>query len=489
MYVPPSRGKVQLIKQTIIYTLMTLTVIATVSVLILYILGYRFNKIAGTIEQAGLVQLDSIPNGATATVDGAPLGSVTATKTNLIAGSHTITMTKNNYNTWQKTIDVKGGTLLWLNYARLIPKKLPVSNIVNLSAVTSTLPSPNSKLIAIVTEAASPIITLADTTNDTPVLSTLSLPETSYTNPAEKEGEKFTLSSWDQSSRYLLIQHHYAGKTEWIVADTQHIENSKNITSMFDVNVTNAKFSQNNNRVVYALMNGDIRKIDIGAATISAPLVRGVTEFSLYDNSVLTYVTGIDETTKHRSVGYYQDGAAEPRPIRTYSDDGSLPLHISIGKYYSQTYVGIAYGNTIDILTGSLPSSDSANASSLTAVAAMTVPAGVDYLSNRTDGRFFVAQHGISYSTYDLELQKLTTTTLEGTVPLDSELGWIDGYMVWSNRGGTLHLSEFDGANQHDIMPIVTGQIPALTQNNRYLYAPTQDEKGAFHLSRVRLIL
>lgn len=468
---------------------MTLTVVATVFVLVLYILGYRFNRVAGTIEQGGLVQLDSIPNGATPTVDSAPLGTLTATKVNLTSGKHTVTMTKKDYNTWQKAIDVKGGTVLWLNYARLIPKELPVSNVANLPSITSTIPSPNRRWIAMTTEAPTPTITLADISNDTPTLTTLTLPETSFTVPEDKTGESFRLSSWDTSSRYLLVQHHYSDKIEWIVVDTQDSENSKNLTTLFDVTVTNAKFSQSSSRIVYALMNGDIRKIDIEAATISAPLVRGVAEFSLYDRSTLTYVTTLDATTKHRSVGYYQDGAAQPRSIRTYSDDGSLPLHISVGKYYNQTYVGIAYGSTIDILSGSLPSSDSNDASSLTAVAAMTVPAGVDYLSSRTDGRFFVAQHGTSYSTYDLELQKLTTTALEGTGTLTSELGWLDGYTVWSSLGGKVRLSEFDGANQHDIMPIVAGQSPTITPNNRYLYAPTQDEKGAFHLSRVRLIL
>ena len=489
MYTPPSSDKIQLVRQISIYVLMTLSIVVTVTLLIFYILGYRFDSAAGTIEQGGLVQFDSIPNGANVMVDSAQLGGSTPTKTTLISGTHTTSIAKNEYHTWQKTVDVKGGTILWLNYARLIPKKLTVSTVADLPAVTSTVASPNRKFIALTTEAAEPIIPLAVISGDTAALTTLTLPETSFTAPADKAGETFTLLAWDASSRYVLLKHHYADKTEWIVADTQHIANSKNLTSLFDVEVSDAKFSQSDSKIIYALMNGDIRKIDTDAATISAPLVRGVAEFSLYDRSTLTYVTTIDPTTKHRSVGYYQDGADSPRTLRTYSDDGSLPLHISIGKYYSQTYVGIAYGTTLDILSGALPNSDSNDASSLAAVATVTVPAGVDYLSNRTNGRFVVAQHGMSYSTYDLELQKFTTTTLAGTGPLTGELRWIDGYTVWSDLGGTLRFSEFDGENQHDIMPIIPGQSPALTQNNRYLYAPTKDSSGAVHLSRVRLIL
>jgi hypothetical protein len=287
----------------------------------------------------------------------------------------------------------------------------------------------------------------------------------------------------------LLLSHLYAGKTEWIVVDTENIAETKNLTSLFDIPMTGAKFSNSDNRILYALMGGDVRKIDIDNATISAPLVRGAAEFSLYDRSIITYVTTVDETTKQRSVGYYHDGAEKPRVIKTFSDDGSVPLHLSVGKYFNQTYVGIAYGNTVDILQGSLPRSDSDGSSSLQAVTTVTIPGGVDFLSNKTSGRFFAMQHGMSYSVYDLELKELTTTALKGDTPPDGELRWLDGYTVWSSLGGTLRLYYFDGANQNYIMPIVAGQNPTLSPNGRYLYAPTQDDEGVFHLSRVRLIL
>ena len=119
----------------------------------------------------------------------------------------------------------------------------------------------------------------------------------------------------------------------------------------------------------------------------------------------------------------------------------------------------------------------------------MSTPEAINFFSNKTDGRFFIAQHSNSYSVYDLELQKSTTTTLRGEAKQKQELRWIDGHTVWSGLDNVLRFYEFDGANQNDIMPIVAGQNPALTPNNTFLYAPTVDEKGVYHLSRVRLIL
>lgn len=488
MYNPPSKKK-QLIRQGVISVVMTVSVVALVAILMLMVLGYRFDRTAGTIERGGLVQFNSSPTGSNILLDSTRLSTLTPAKMTVAAGQHTVTISRSGYDTWRKTVDVKAGTVLWLNYARLVPTDLPVTNVADLPAVTSSMTSPSRKWLALTTDAASPVVTLGDISADKPVITTLTLPAGSYTVPTDKAGETFRLMSWDLSSRYLLLEHKFAGGEEWIMVDIQNISAAKNLTELFDLGITGVRFSNSNSRILYALIGGDVRKIDVEAATVSAPLVKGVAEFSLFDRSIVTYVTTPDPTTKQRTVGYYEDGADKPRTIRTYSDDGTVPLHLSLGKYYGEIHIAIAYGETVDILRGPLPRSDSDIPSSFTALATMTVPGGVDYLSSKTDGRFFVAQHGSNYTVYDLELDKLTSTTLKGDAPLEGELRWLDGYTVWSSLDGRLRLYEFDGANQHDIMPIVSGQNPTLSPNGRYIYAPTKDDKGAFYLSRVRLIL
>lgn len=490
MYSPPSSPKKQAIRLAAIYAFMTIGVLVTVFILILIMLGYRFDRTAGTLEQGGLVQLGSIPSGANLTIDGSRLSATTSTKTTLMHGQHTIMMSRNGYSQWQKTVDVASGSILWLNYARLIPVDLPVEDVASLPALTSTVPSPDRKWVAMTTIKNSPTITLADISSDTPVLKPLTLPEAIYTKPKDEANQSFLLSEWYAAGRYILLEHRYDDKKEWIVVDVEDVAKSLNITTTFDIDVTSIQFSLHDGHILYVLMNGDVRKIDIEAETISAPLVRSVAEFSLYNRSTIVYTTTVDEATKSRSVGYRQDNADRPRVIRTYSDDGLIPLHISINdEYYNQTYVAIAYGSTVEILTGGLPRSDSDDPLSLKAVATMSTPETVTSLISRTDGRFFVAEHDKSYSVYDLELQKATTTTLRGNAKIEGKLGWLDGYTVWNGTDGKLRLYEFDGANQHDIMPIAPGQSPTFTPNNKYLYAPTVDEKGVFHLSRVRLIL
>lgn len=489
MYHPPSRRQ-QLIQRIAVYSLMTVTVIGLVIVLVFVMLGYRFNRADGQIEQGGLVQFDTKPSGATVSIDSTDFGTRTPAKSTLAAGQHFITMRRSGYEPWQKSVDVVAGSVLWLNYARLIPQELTPTNVANFPTVTSTSASPDDKWIAIIDESDVPAVRLADLTRDEVKMTTLELPSTSYTHPAAGKPQAFTVSAWDPTSRYILLKHSYDGsKIEWIVVDREDVAATRNVTTLLDIKASKLVFSNSDSRVMYAQINHDVRKLDLDSATLSRPLVQDVAEFSLYDRSTITYVTLLDSKTKQRSVGYYNDGANKARVIRRYNDDSKLPLHLSIGKYFGDAYVAIAYGDNVEILRGTLPSSDSSEASSLDIVATMTVPGGASYLSTKTNGRFIVAQHGNAFVVYDLELKKMTTTKLKGKAKVTRELHWLDGYTVWSDQDNELRLYEFDGANQHDIMPVAPGFSVTLSPSGKYLYGITKAKDGTYHLTRVQLQL
>ena len=117
------------------------------------------------------------------------------------------------------------------------------------------------------------------------------------------------------------------------------------------------------------------------------------------------------------------------------------------------------------------------------------VPSGVQHLSILTSGRFVVAQTPTSYVTHDLELKKTTTTELKDTTALTRELRWLDGYTVWNDHGGTLRMYEFDGANQHEIMPVASGFSVTYSPSAKYLYGINRTDDGKYHLNRVLMIL
>lgn len=487
MYHQPSKRK-QLIRRLASYGFMSVAVVVLVTVLVFVMLGYRYNGNDGKIEQGGLVQFDSQPNGANVTIDGKPFSTRTPSKSTLTSGGHNITIGRSGYHTWEKAVGVVPGSVLWLNYARLVPNDLPVENIADFTAVSSTSVSTDSKWMAIKEKPETPELTLADLGSDKVVTTKISIPADLYTQPAQGKTQSFNLSDWDAGSRYLIVKHIYNGnQVEWLVVDTRDASATKNITKLLDIAAEKVVFSGNDSNTLYAQIGSDVRKINLSAATLSRPLVSHVAEFSIFDQTTIVYTTVLDATTKTREVGYYKDGDPTSYVIRSYTDDGKKQLHLALGRYFGDMYEAVAYGDAVTILKGDLPTTP-AQAAQLKELATATIKGGAKYLSIKTEGRFIVAQNGASYTTYDLELKKETTTKLTGTAPVTKKLEWIDGYILWSDRGGMLRLYEFDGANQHDIMPVTPGYEVTLSPNEKYLYGISKTGT-TYHLERVQMIL
>lgn len=489
MYHQPSK-RVQFWRRFASYGTTVLAVITLVTVLVFVILGYQFNRKDGKIEQGGLIQFASQPSGADITIDGLKFGARTSTKTTLASGAHYITMDRDGYQTWSKSVSLQPGSILWLNYTRLIPKNLPVETVASLPTVSSSLASRDQKWLIVATDAALPEFELSDISQQTPVVTKLALPATLYTAPPVGKAQHFTLIEWDKDSRYVLVRHTIdGGATEWLWVDTQSVDNSKNISTIFSVPIDSIRFSASSSQAFYALTNGDVRKIDLGAGTISRPLVSNVEDFELYKDNGIVFTTKLDVTTKQRSVGYVLDGDTAPHILQSMTDDGTTPYRLAIGEYFSDTYVVISYGTKLTVRSGTLPKTAS-DLGAMQAVTTQLLKEVPTHLSMNTGGRFVLAEAPNSYAVYDLEVRKLSETPYKGTPSATQRpLGWIDGYMPWSDRDSMLRLYEFDGTNQHDIMPVASGQAVTLARSGAYLYAISPAADGHQSIERVKMIL
>lgn len=487
MYHPPSKRK-QLIRQVAVYTAMSVTVIVAVTALVLVMIGYNFNKKDGRIEQGGLIQFASLPSGAEVTVDGNVIGSQTPSKTTAFTGSHFVAMNKLGYKTWQKSVEVLPGSILWLNYARLIPTTLTPAAVIDFTTVSSTSSSPDKKWMAVKEDPATPDIRLVNIADDKTPVTTLSLPPASFTAPSVGKTQSFTLDTWDNAGRYVLVKHTYDdGKLEWIVVDSQDASKTKNITTLLGIDASKVVFHGSNNKIMIAQIGTDIRQIDLDAATLSRPLVTNVAEFNLTAASTITYVTNFDDIKKTRSVGYYKLNADAPVVLQSFND-ATLPLHIAIGTYFSENFIAINYGDTMNIYKGTLPKTTIAD-SDLSTAATYKLDGGAQWLQIHTNGRFVITQKANVFTTYDIELSKVTTTTLKGETEATKELQWLDGYTVWSDKESVVRLYEFDGANQQDIMTVVPGYSVTLNPDGSYIYGINKSTAGVFQLQRVKLVL
>ncbi|MDB5162178.1 MAG: hypothetical protein JWM52_686 [Candidatus Saccharibacteria bacterium] len=477
-----------LIRRIIVSIVSVFAVLVIMTGAILFILGYRIDSEKGSLEQGALLQFDSTPSAAMVTIDGKTLGPRTATKQTVIAGTHSFIVSREGYQDWTKTLTVKAGTLTWLDYVRLVPKNLQIEKISSYSSLYGEKASPDYKWLLMQEKADTPTFQLVDLRNQQAHTTSISLPSSVYSEAGTADVQHtFTLNQWDEGGRYVLVKHAYADKSEWIVIDTQDVASSVNITRLLSIGLKEVKFSGTSGNILYGLTDdGVIRKLDLGAATISRGLVTNVSSFDLFETNVITYI-GIDPVDATKQVaGVYREGDESAHVLKRNAV--GTPLLIDATRYYSDDYVAIVDGLKVSILKGRYPTSSADEATSLTSYATLTAPAAVDQLSFSPEGDYVIVRSGLSFKSYEIEHQRETDAKVETSESKAYTLNWLDPAYVWSVYDGHLSIREFDGTNVHVISASEPGFDATLSQNGRYLYNITKSGE-TYQLQRVKMIL
>jgi hypothetical protein len=466
---------------------MALVVIGGVAVLVLVLQGYRFNRYDGKVEQGGLVQFDSKPSGATVLLDGTQLAAKTPSKLTVSAGSHQVTMTRDGYLQWTKTVTVKAGAVLWLDYTLLYPERPTTTSPASYEALTSALVSPNRKLLAATSVATQPIIYVTPLNDSTPETRKVSIQSSAITTPADATTAAFSLVSWDLDNQYVIIKHTYDNKTEYLSVDTNN-GNADNITKLLGVSASRIEYVLGDHNALYILTDAhELRRGDLSASTLSGPLLSNIDDFAQADRSTVTYETRLGDDGS-RSVGYLTSGASHSRTVYSVKDDGTTSLKFRMGTYYGDHYLVLAYGDTTTIYSASVPSSDASSSLNWKRVGWLATKGGVSTLGfSPTTQRFVYAQTVDSSATYDLETNVLAKVSFKGKLSRSAD--WIDDYHIGSTAGGAYYFYDFDGTNGRAVTSTAIDAATTISENSKYLYyfAPASNGSGVV-LKRVQLL-
>lgn len=448
----------RLIRRIAVYTLMVLATSVLVTMLVLVMLGYRFNRASQSIEQGGLVQFISRPTGATITIGRATLANDTPTKITVSPGSYLAKMEKDGYKPWTKNVDIISGQVLWLNYAQLVPETIQTEDVLRLGAVTSALPSPNGKLIA-TTNRSAELIRLVEIQNENADISELELPPNVFTGTTN-----LSIKSWSADSKRLLLTGVVSGKLQWFVIDTDNPEESLNLSKSFDVVIGGAQFSpRSNNTVVIRSADGDLRTASISDNSVSAVIQTDVLSFDFIDDEAVLYVYN---TAEQHKLAYLSWGQKTGRDLPIPASKAVLARGAT---YFSDVYIASASSKDVSIykLT-SLPNSSDTGELSATHVRGFSSTEPIRWLSMNQGGRFISAQSERNFSTYDAELDKLTTTQFG--VRQSQPVRWLDNFHVYFPTKNAIRVVEFDGANGYDLTG-ATERASVRTSDSKYVYS------------------
>lgn len=513
------KKKKQLIRVLVAEAGMVISVVAIVVVATLAAMGF-FISSDGGLEQSGLMQIHSLPTGATVELDGNILFSRTNLSKTMSAGEHTLKLSRENYDTWEKTVKMYSGVLIRLHYPRLFLQERTAEAVMALSEKTKDgeaalefyQPSQSRNYIIYAEKGASTWkllevkgdevkTTLLDLSGVFPGMAEEKVEtkakvgsDAQSTTPKYRfEGEIKSLT-WSNDENRILAEVYYNGKIEWVLVNLRDVANSLNLTRTFGMSFDRIEMIDNAANQLFALENQQLRRVNVSEKTMSRVLLGNVQDFDSNGTNVIYLTTELSarETgEKYQAVGVYRNDEKDGT-ILTKLKPGEK-IKIALARYFDDDYMCYVVGNKPTILYGDLPSYDEkgADLSGLKVLAEDNVFSEVpEDLEMSASNEYIVARVGTKYMVIDLDMGDL----YEYEAPT-AELNWLDGSMMYAVREGEILVWDFDGTNQRNLAASVRkgsehmkamARPVMIASNNRWLYYLSQD-KNSIKLVREKI--
>ncbi len=471
--------------------LMISSVVLVVYLLVFMIQGWTLKQ--GVVTQTGLVRLASTPQMATIEIGQNTLYSLTNTTANVAPGDHEFKIWREGYETWYRKTDVQAGQILWLNYARLIPKKKTTQKVSDFSGLEQIVEFPNGQKLLSLSKNTEGLteFKITDIRNDSPKTETLKVPEAlTIRDGSGQIGQspeehlapyKFTINHIASDGSRAIVKRQADDDFDWLLLDLNAPANSQNLTEKFNLEFDEIVPLNDSSTQIVVRTGEAVRLLNTNDNTVSASILNKVVDFEIYGNDIIGFVQKNDEKF---DVGVLKIG---DKPVIVARDYETVPK-ITVSRYYNENYINVLVDNKIQIYkSSSWPAVE--NNFKLSDTLEPSIEAKSFKLNN--EGRFVLVQNNNSIWVYDFELGRDYTYSLDDKI---NSAKWLDNFILYdfpvSDEGKTmLTVRDFEGSNKHALVE-ADSKFPAFLSNNgRYIYVVQSGEDGSSQLTQLRMIL
>jgi hypothetical protein len=439
-----------------------------ISVLILKYLanGYGIGK-NGAVIQNSLTFFSSQPNPANIYVNGKLAKVKTNTRLVLPEGIYHITLARQGYRDWQRSMELDGGHVQHFDYPFLFPKTLTTKKVQTYTAPPTLVTQSLDRRWVLVNQAGNmSTFELYDLKTPTKTLTTLTLPSGILSKATSNES--WQVGEWADDNRHVLMQHLYDGKTEYILADRANPDQSVNLNTTLSVNPTKLTL-QNRKFDRYLLYDASAKTLNATtlSSTAQTPVLQHVLAYQPYSTDTFLYVTDSGAPAGKVLVKLLNGNHTDT--LR------SLPVGtnylVDLTKYSGTLYVamGASSENKVYIYKNPLRQ--------LNSVTKALVPAQVlhvtqpNYLSFSPNAQFIVAENATQFGVYDIENAQGYNYT--ATEPIDTPQAhavWMDGNRLTYVSNGAVTVFDYDHTNSQKLVASSSNFLPLFAPNYKYVY-------------------
>lgn len=462
---------------------MTATVVGVVSVLVFLTQGWRLDE-KFEVQQTGLVQFNSSISNSIAEIDKNKLPEGTPTKMLVKPGSHEFSIWKKGYQTWWRRADVKIGEILWLNYARLVPKKLSEKSFLNILNLKSAQVSPDKKKIFAISKDNNGEVAfwLIDISSNEPKISKVNFSsdifKRNYQNTESarqanfyKIAENLQFSKASNDNKKALLSFKNGEKNEWLILNFENPDESINLTQKFHIDFSKIIPSNDELTKLIGISGSDLREINLSNSTISAAILSDVVDFELYDKENIVYVEK-KTTSNDFLVGLRKND----KNIEIAKNIKKQPK-VAIGRYYRESYVYVGQDSKINIYKSASWTEKMRLSKTL------DLKFSPDQLKLNGESRILVAKSGKNIYSYDIE----TRNEYQFSVSNEGDIKWLDDFILGDFEGERMVIYDFDGMNKQVLSGAISNLPFTLSNDNKYIYSFIKNESGGFSINRLNM--
>lgn len=441
------RARRQSLRIIISEVIMVVAVVATVSILAFVVSGYWLGS-DFRIERQGLLQIYSMPTGADVEVDNTPSSWLQRTNTSktLSAGEHSITLTKEGYDSWSRTINITEGLLYRLHYPRLFLKNRTHESAFDFSGNFVTV-SPDRNVMLLANNTTTWQIFNLDSDSAKPQNLDLSrvLPFASLATDATEGLFAGVIkgADWATDNEHLLLKIENAGNFNYLVLNLKNPAKSINLTKEFNANFDKIKILDHSANDLVVILGGNLHRINVGDRQISAVLAQNVVAFDYYRNDLIFTTPDL--------VGLLKFSNNEIIELKSLTE----PTQVVATKFYDDEYIVLIDAHQARLYFRK-DFEEKAEFELSFAPESIKVGLSGDFIAMSTGGRI---------ATLDMEAMTLT----EWTTGTDS-FGWLDGSMIYAVKDGNLNVYDFNGLNPRMLATNVSSHFPVTITADKYLY-------------------
>lgn len=477
------RARRQSIRLIISETVMVFAVVAMVVVLAFLVSGYWLGS-GFQVERQGMLQISSVPIGATVAVDGeAPWYQRTNTSKVLTSGEHTVSLTKEGYDSWNRTVNIRDGLLYRVNYPRLFLLEREKEVVYNGSTATLATISPDHKWMLVANNTTTwRLLNLNSDKVESKTISVATLFDAVSMASGATTGlfmGEITELSWSEDNDHVLVKSRLDNKDEWALLNIKNPTESVNITRQFATSFDEVRIFDNSASILLAVKDSNLHKIDVPGRQVSAVLVEEIQSFDVFGSEII-FTAAVDAKSAYDSsdeilrqeeetleevapAPNYYTGVVKLNDSErvSYITSSQEPIRAFISRFYDEKYITIItdamisvykYDGTEAIFEGALNFNP-------------------DNVKVGHDGSFVFMNSGDQAITLDMEALELRNWTLD-----TESYGWLDGHIVYSVKDGTLIVYDFDGLNRRTLSNNVSAHFPVTITENKWLYYFSDDK-------------